>query len=349
MADVGAVFYEAFFKKPEDIIRPHPYTDAPWSDAENYDEAIPPASIDEVLDIIRSRVKKKSCDAHGISSFMFNYLPLLYWSLLLKIFNFSFKEAILPSAWSDVRMLLLAKKESICIPSQTRPISLLDVFLKVDEKLFLTRFRNILTRRGLLPDIQSGFREKFRLQTRVLLFLEQVSSMMANSSPVATVFIDFKSAFDQLWFEGCLGKLRRMGIPKAYLNWIKSWLENRRAFIEIQGRKSRWFFIRRGGPQGSIITPTIFITYHSDMGDFLNYCSSFLFADDLAAVLAGRIGVRYTEQCIDLERRLKLLCDQLEFYAILSVQPKYVGKNEAEVPKQLESNGYIVKDVRQSS
>ncbi|CAF1500132.1 unnamed protein product [Didymodactylos carnosus] len=65
MADVGAVFYEAFFKKPEDIIRPHPYTDAPWSDAENYDEAIPPASIDEVLDIIRSRVKKKSCDAHA--------------------------------------------------------------------------------------------------------------------------------------------------------------------------------------------------------------------------------------------------------------------------------------------
>ncbi|CAF1052204.1 unnamed protein product [Didymodactylos carnosus] len=242
MPDVGAVFYEAFFKKPEDIIHPHPYTDAPWSGAENYDEANPPASIDEVLDIIRSRVKKKSCDAH---------------------------------------------------------------------------------------DIQSGFREKFRLQTRVLLFLEQVSSMMANSSPVATVFIDFKSAFDQLWFEGCLGKLRRMGISKAYLNWIKSWLENRRAFIEIQGRKSRWFFIQRGGPQGSIITPTIFITYHADMGDFLNYCSSFLFADDLAAVLAGRIGVRYTEQCMDLGRRLKLLCDQLEFYAILSVQPVNFLKTEA--------------------
>jgi hypothetical protein len=45
---------------------------------------------------------------------------------------------------------------------------------------------------------------------------------MANSSPVSTIFVDFKAAFDQLWFEGCLGKLKRMGLPKAYLFWIDS-------------------------------------------------------------------------------------------------------------------------------
>jgi hypothetical protein len=38
---------------------------------------------------------------------------------------------------------------------------------------------------------------------------------MSNSSPMATVFVDFKSAFDQLWFEGYLGKLIRIGIPEA--------------------------------------------------------------------------------------------------------------------------------------
>ncbi len=44
------------------------------------------------------------------------------------------------------------------------------------------------------------FREKFRLQiqTRVLLFLEQVSSIMSNSSPVPAMFIDFKSAFNEI-------------------------------------------------------------------------------------------------------------------------------------------------------
>ena len=328
MSLMAADYYEKVFEVPENIMRPHPYTDAPWPYWDNYEEKIPAVFL-EVLEIVQSLKKKKSCDAHGLCNFMFNFLPIPYWCLLLKTFNWSFEEAYMPAAWKEVRILLLAKKDSICAPSLTRPISLLDIFLKIDEKLFLTRFRDVLDRRGLIPDTQSGFREKFRLQTRVLLFIEQVQSMMANSSPVATVFVDFKSAFDQLWFEGCLGKLRRLGIPKSYLNWIATWLANRRAFVEIKGEKSRWFPICRGGPQGSIFTPTLFITYHSDLAGYLNICSSFMFADDLAAVIAGSIGNKYSSQCLDLERKLRIFFDNLESYAILSVQPVNLSKTVA--------------------
>ncbi|CAF1330907.1 unnamed protein product [Adineta ricciae] len=68
-------------------------------------------------------------------------------------------------------------------------------------------------------DNQSGFHEHFRLQTRVLLFLEDLRSMMSNSSPIGTVFAHFRSPFDQLWFLGCISKPSRLGIPSAYLNW----------------------------------------------------------------------------------------------------------------------------------
>ena len=165
--------------------------------------------------------------------------------------------------------------------------------------------------------------------TWVLLFFDQVQNLMANSCPVATVFVDFKTAFDQLWFEGCLGKLRQMGVPKSYIRWIDSWLRNRRVFIEINRKRSRWFSIFRGGPQGSILSPSLFICYHADMGDSLMFCLSSFFADDLAAVVAGRIGVKYTIQCIDLERRLKLFLDNLEYYTILTIQPISWLKTEA--------------------
>ncbi|CAF1198797.1 unnamed protein product [Adineta steineri] len=56
---------------------------------------------------------------------------------------------------------------------------------------------------------------------------------MTNSSPVATTFIDVKAVFNQLWFEGCVGKLKRMGIPIDYLRWIYSWLTDRRTYVEI--------------------------------------------------------------------------------------------------------------------
>ncbi|UJR07404.1 hypothetical protein I4U23_011690 [Adineta vaga] len=176
------------------IYYPHPYTDAPEAEAENYYEKIPLATVEEVLDVVLAKKKKKSCDAHALS----NYI-----------------------------------------------------------------FKDILQRRGLLPDTQSGFREDFRLQTRVLLFFEQVASLMANSSPVATIFVDFKAAFDQLWFEGCIGG-----------------------------------------------------------------CLSHFFADDLAAILAGSIGIKYTLQCLDLERKLKVFLENLEYYSILTAQPINFSKTE---------------------
>ena len=64
MCNIAADFYETFLKKSS-IIRPHPYTDSP---------PILIVTIDELLNVVQSIRKKKSSDAHGISSFMFKFL-----------------------------------------------------------------------------------------------------------------------------------------------------------------------------------------------------------------------------------------------------------------------------------
>lgn len=140
-------------------------------------------------------------------------------------------------------MILFAKKEAICSLSLTKPISLVDSFLKVGECLFLSRFKNIL--------------------------------------------------------------IRRLGIPCTYINWIKDWLNERHSFIEINNHRSRWFSIKKGGPQGSVFTPTLFITYHCDLSIFLSGYTSHCFADDVAIILSGQIGLKYGKQCLDLEKRIK--------------------------------------------
>jgi Reverse transcriptase (RNA-dependent DNA polymerase) len=328
LANTAADYYEKLFDTPV-VVRPHPYVDIPSPQWENELDTIPMVSYPEILAILRTRKKKISKDIHGLSSFLLDKIPKNYWHLFVKLYNYSFANSYLPDKFKEVRMILLAKNNSICTVDQTRPISLLDSFLKIQEKLFQVRFAKLLIMRGILPDNQSGFRASFRLQTRVLLLIEQISSYMANSAPVATVFVDFKSAFDQLWFEGCLGKLSKMGIPQAYVQWIRAWLSDRRAVIEVQGKRSRWFQIKRGGPQGSVFTPTLFITYHSDMSDFIPGAMSFFFADDLAATLAGHMGLKFTEQCLDLERRLQKFLEQLEYYSVLAVQPINYAKTQA--------------------
>ena len=130
-------------------------------------------------------------------------------------------------------------------------------------------------------------------------------SYVENRAPFARIFVvDFKYACDQLWFDGCLAKLARMGILHSYIIWIRALLTDRRAIFEIHGKKSKCIDIKRGGPQGSCFTPTLLITYHYDMAEYIPTTMSFVFADDLAVVLAGQMGIKYTEQCLDLERRL---------------------------------------------
>ena len=53
----------------------------------------------------------------------------------------------------------------------------------------------------------------------------------------------------------------------------------------------------------------------------LSSCVSHSFADNLVAVMGGQLSVKYSIHCIDLEKRIKILLDQIEFYSCLSDQP----------------------------
>lgn len=68
--------------------------------------------------------------------------------------------------------------------------------------------------------------------------------------------------------------------------------------------------IEKGGPQGSVVTPMLFITYNFDMDCFLPARTSHFFADGLAGTVAGQLGLNYTSQCLDLEKRMENILAQ---------------------------------------
>ena len=78
------------------------------------------------------------------------------------------------------------------------------------------------------------------------------------------------------------------------------------------------------------LTPTLFITYNCDMGYcFLSTCTSHFVTDDLAGIVADQLGLNYTSQCLDLEKRIKIFLDQLVYYSCLTDQPMNTSKTEA--------------------
>ena len=166
IANLTADYYEQLFEEPT-VIRPHPYVDTLTLDFDNSSNLIPLVTYPEVLRVLVGREKKRSRDSHQLSPFLLGNI----WAFFR----------------SDVQSL--AKKDAIYTPDLTHPISLLDSFLKVQERLYLNRFLQVLEDRTILPDSQSGFRSGHRLQTRILLLIEQILSCMSNSSPVGLLFL----------------------------------------------------------------------------------------------------------------------------------------------------------------
>lgn len=75
------------------------------------------------------------------------------------------------------------------------------------------------------------------------------------------------------------------GVSAPSCKWFESFLTGRRQYVEIQTNKGEIVksdirTISRGTPQGSILSPLLFILYTADLLKHLEHCNAHLYADD---------------------------------------------------------------------
>ena len=88
--------------------------------------------------------------------------------------------------------------------------------------------------------------------------IEEISNATDNKKHAIGVFIDLKKAFDTVDHEILIKKLNFYGVRGVGNDWIKSYLTNRKQFVEINGCASELLNIARGIPQGSILGPKLY-------------------------------------------------------------------------------------------
>ena len=71
-------------------------------------------------------------------------------------------------------------------------------------------------------------------------------------------FFDISKAFDKVWHEGLIFKIKSMGISDALLELIKSFLTNRFQRVVLNCQTSEWLPVKAGVPQGSVLGPLFF-------------------------------------------------------------------------------------------
>ena len=101
------------------------------------------------------------------------------------------------------------------------------------------------------------------------------------------VFIDLKKAFDTVNHDLLIDKLEYYGIRGITQEWLKSYLKDRKQFVQIDECASTLLSVTCGVPQGSILGPKLFILYINGICNASTILKFILFADDTNAFYSG--------------------------------------------------------------
>ena len=132
---------------------------------------------------------------------------------------------------------------------------------------------------NLTSKSQSGFRPVDSCINQLLSKTHEIYQSFNDSIEVRAIFLDTSQAFDPVWHNGLIFKLKQNGVSDKILNIITDFLSFRKQRVVLNGQASPWVSIEAIVPQGSILGPLLFLIYINDLSDDLSTTAK-LFADD---------------------------------------------------------------------
>ena len=249
--------------------------------AEEWEEA-PPITSDEVQ---RKLLEMRALAAPGPDGIMAQCLQAsrsVIVPILSELFQSMLHLGFHPAAWKSARVLPVPKPGVDPHSARGyRPIALINVLSKVLESLMKDRMNYLLETRHLLSDSQQGFRQSRSTELALWRFISSASLALKTRHRCVAIALNIQSAYDTVDHTALLWKLRQKALPRYMVAWTRAFLEHRTVVLRVNDSEFP-FPIRAGVPQGSPLSPTLFLVYVDDLLQQLSqtvHCQAF--ADDM--------------------------------------------------------------------
>ena len=230
-----------------------------------------------------NKIKSQTAGPSGLNTIIIKHTPKKTAIHVTRLLNASLCTGHFPKPFKKANIFLILKPlKPPTDPKSYRPISLLEPFSKLFEKILTYRLRNHLEGRQMNPN-QYGFRPDRSTEQIIHLSLQYLDLYHSKRKKTASISLDVAKAFDTVWHDGLIFKIfNHYNLPGLIKKILSNFLTDRLYTIIHNSTHSRQFTSKAGVPQGSVLAPLLYILYTNDTPQTLHQNSVCLqYADDI--------------------------------------------------------------------
>ena len=249
---MGASFRERFFSFPKP---PEPSLELPGEAAPRhpfYD-----VTKREVEFALSGTSNKSSPGPSGIGYKLVKWAFAAQPDFILDIFTSSLRLGHHP--WIEAKVVIIPKpnKPDYSVPKAYRPVSLLECYGKVLEKIVANRFASDCNLHNILPHSQFGSCTYHSAADACTLLRYKASTTINAGRIGGTLLFDISRFFDHLHPSFTSRILRHLGIDEHTVAWVYDFMTRRRVTMSVNNISTAPIEPELGTPQGSPLSPIL--------------------------------------------------------------------------------------------
>ena len=192
---------------------------------------IPEIKPQQVSDIITKIYANKATGHDGLSAKTLKHVAPSFIHQLCRLLNLSIATNTFPDKWKVGQVTPLHKGGQHRERNNYRPISVLPILSNIIKKHVANSLLKYLQEKNLLYELKSAFRSGYSTKMALIGITDEILFKLDNDEVTGLVFVDFRKAFDVINHNLLLKKLSVYGASPDSVAWFRSYLEERRQFV----------------------------------------------------------------------------------------------------------------------